>query len=115
MGNGLYVTGHKECWHSWSNLHLRSKTPLRPITGSPFFLYCAVPRLPCESLGEGTPFTAKHFRNEHFLTTLLDRRSMDSWLKTGSKDITAVAREKAMKILKEHEPVPMDRGDIAET
>jgi trimethylamine:corrinoid methyltransferase-like protein len=40
---------------------------------------------------------------------------MDSWLKTGSKDITAVAREKAMKILKEHEPVPMDRGDIAET
>ena len=39
---------------------------------------------------------------------------MDSWLKAGSKDITAVAREKTMKILKEHEPVPMDRGVIAE-
>ncbi|MBE0518915.1 MAG: trimethylamine methyltransferase family protein [Thermoplasmata archaeon] len=62
----------------------------------------------------GTLFTAKHFRNEHFLTTLLDRRSMDSWLKTGSKDITAVAREKAKKILKEHEPVPMDKGITAE-
>ncbi|MCJ7489900.1 MAG: trimethylamine methyltransferase family protein [Thermoplasmata archaeon] len=62
----------------------------------------------------GTPFTAKHFRTEHFLPTLLDRRSMDSWLKAGSKDITAVAREKAKKILKEHEPVPMDKGVTAE-
>ena len=62
----------------------------------------------------GTPFTAKNFRKEHFITTLLDRRSLDTWLKTGSKDITAVAREKAKKILKEHEPVPMDKGVTAE-
>lgn len=62
----------------------------------------------------GTPFTAKHFRNEHFITTLLDRRSLESWLKAGSKDITEVANEKAKKILKEHEPVPMDKGVAAE-
>ncbi|HIH00759.1 TPA: hypothetical protein HA259_01520 [Thermoplasmata archaeon] len=62
----------------------------------------------------GTSFTAKHFKREHFLPTLLDRRSMDSWLKAGSKDINAVAREKAKKILSEHEPVPMDKGVIAD-
>jgi trimethylamine--corrinoid protein Co-methyltransferase len=62
----------------------------------------------------GTSFTAKHFRNEHFLPTLLDRRSLESWTKAGSEDITAVAREKAKKILKEHEPVPMDKSVATE-
>lgn len=62
----------------------------------------------------GTTFTGKHFRKEHFLTTLLDRRSLDTWVKTGSKDITAVAKEKAKKLLKEHEPVPMDKEVIAD-
>jgi trimethylamine--corrinoid protein Co-methyltransferase len=62
----------------------------------------------------GTSFTAKHFRKEHFLPTLLDRRSMEAWLRDGSKDITVVAREKAKKLLKEHEPLPMDRAVTAE-
>jgi trimethylamine:corrinoid methyltransferase-like protein len=62
----------------------------------------------------GSPFTAKHFRKEHFMTSLLDRRSLDSWIKAGSKDITAVAKEKAMKILKDHEPVAMDKSVTAE-
>jgi trimethylamine--corrinoid protein Co-methyltransferase len=62
----------------------------------------------------GSPFTAKHFRKEHFLTTLLDRRSMDSWLRDGSKDITATAKERARRILKEHQPVPMEKDVIAE-
>jgi len=62
----------------------------------------------------GSSFTAKHFRREHFLPSLLDRRSMESWIKSGSRDITEVAREKAKRILSEHEPVPMDKGIIAE-
>jgi trimethylamine--corrinoid protein Co-methyltransferase len=62
----------------------------------------------------GSPFTAKHFRKEHFLTTLLDRRSLESWVKAGSRDITAVAKEKAERILREHEPVPLDRDVIAD-
>ena len=62
----------------------------------------------------GTSFTARHFRNEHFLPTLLDRRSLEAWLKAGSKDITEVAKEKAKKILKEHEPTPMDKDVVAQ-
>lgn len=62
----------------------------------------------------GTTFTGKHFRKEHFLTSLLDRRSLDSWMKTGSKDINSVAAEKARKILKDHEPVPMDKDIVVE-
>jgi len=62
----------------------------------------------------GTSHTARHFRKEHFLPSLLDRRSMEAWMKAGSKDITVVAREKAQKILREHEPMPMDKGTTAE-
>ena len=45
---------------------------------------------------------------------MLDRRSLDSWMKTGSKDINSVAAEKARKILKDHEPVPMDKDIVVE-
>jgi trimethylamine--corrinoid protein Co-methyltransferase len=62
----------------------------------------------------GSSFTLKHFRKEHFLPTLLDRRSLDAWLKTGARDIACSANEKASRILKEHEPVPMERQVIAE-
>jgi trimethylamine--corrinoid protein Co-methyltransferase len=62
----------------------------------------------------GSPFTAKHFRKEHFLTTLLDRKSMDSWLRAGSKDITATANGIARRILKEHQPVPMEKDVVAQ-
>jgi len=62
----------------------------------------------------GTSFTARHFRREHFLPTVLDRKSMESWLKGGSRDLTEVAREKAKKILSEHEPLPMDKDVVTE-
>ena len=62
----------------------------------------------------GSTFTAKHFRKEHFIPTLLDRRSMEAWLKAGSKDIVETANERARKILNEHEPVPMDKDVVTE-
>jgi len=62
----------------------------------------------------GTSFTMRHFRKEHFLTTLLDRKSLDSWVKAGAKDIAVVAREKAKRILDEHQPVPMDEDVLTE-
>ena len=62
----------------------------------------------------GTSFTMRHFRKEHFLTTLLDRKSLDSWVKAGAKDIAVVAREKAKRILDEHQPVPMDKDVLTE-
>lgn len=62
----------------------------------------------------GTPMTMKMFRKEHFLPGLFDRRSRDSWLKDGGKDIAAVAREKARRILEEHRPEPLDKSVDAE-
>jgi len=60
------------------------------------------------------PFTMKHLRSEHFIPSLLERRSRESWERDGSKDIAARAREKARRILKEHVPEPMERNLVAD-
>jgi len=56
-----------------------------------------------------SPHTAKMFRKEHYLPTLFDRRTWETWLRDGAKDIAKVARERARKIVKEHQPLPMDK------
>lgn len=53
--------------------------------------------------------TRKLFEKEHFVPMLSDRRSPESWLKAGGKDIRIVAREKAKQILSEHVPPPLDK------
>lgn len=58
----------------------------------------------------GTNFTLKKFRSEHFVPSLLDRHSRDSWLKDGGKDMQKRAREKARWILKEHRPEPLEKA-----
>ncbi len=58
--------------------------------------------------------TAKMFRKEHYLPTLFDRKTWETWLREGAKDIGKVAREKAKKIIKEHQPLPMDKQMIAQ-
>jgi trimethylamine--corrinoid protein Co-methyltransferase len=62
----------------------------------------------------GTPLTAKRFRSELFIPTMLDRRSRDSWAKDGKKDMQARAREEAKRILKEHQTEPVDRAVAAD-
>ncbi|MCU0851731.1 MAG: trimethylamine methyltransferase family protein [Thermoplasmata archaeon] len=57
-----------------------------------------------------SPMTAKLFRKEHFLPNVFDRKSRDSWERDGAKDIRKAAREKARRILKDHQVEPMDRG-----
>jgi glycine betaine---corrinoid protein Co-methyltransferase len=57
----------------------------------------------------GTPFTLRHFRTEHYIPQLLDRRSRESWEKAGSKGMEEVGRERAREILREHTPKPLDR------
>jgi trimethylamine--corrinoid protein Co-methyltransferase len=52
--------------------------------------------------------TLKHFRDEYFIPKLADRSSRSQWEKTGRKSIVDVAREKAKKILAEHEPPKLD-------
>lgn len=62
----------------------------------------------------GTPMTMKMFRKEHFIPSILDRKSRDSWQKDGEKDLAKVAREKARWILKEHHVEPLDKDIQAE-
>jgi trimethylamine--corrinoid protein Co-methyltransferase len=54
--------------------------------------------------------TLKFLRREVYTPTLFDRKPESLWLSEGGRDIAAVAREKARKILKEHvvEPLPED-------
>jgi len=58
----------------------------------------------------GRAFTAKHFRTEHFIPGLMERGSREAWEKHGMKDIAQQARGKAERVLREHEPEPMDRS-----
>jgi trimethylamine:corrinoid methyltransferase-like protein len=34
--------------------------------------------------------------------------SREDWIKTGSKDINARAKERIRKLMKEHKPIPLD-------
>jgi trimethylamine:corrinoid methyltransferase-like protein len=58
----------------------------------------------------GTTYTACTFGEEHYLTTLFDRRSWESWLKAGGRDISKEARVKAKCILAEHKVEPVEKG-----
>ncbi|MDH7477311.1 MAG: trimethylamine methyltransferase family protein, partial [Candidatus Bathyarchaeota archaeon] len=53
--------------------------------------------------------TLKHYRDEYFIPKLVDRSSRSQWEKMGSKSIVEVARDKAKKILAEHEPPQLDK------
>ena len=51
--------------------------------------------------------TLKHFRNEHWFPTLLDRQTRDAWIKDGSKDLLQRARKKTTEILNTHHAPPL--------
>jgi trimethylamine--corrinoid protein Co-methyltransferase len=53
--------------------------------------------------------TREHHRKEHFIPTLFDTKTHDSWLKAGAKQMRQVAKEEVKKILKEHQPPPLDK------
>lgn len=57
----------------------------------------------------GTPFTLKHFRTEHYIPQLLDRKSRERWEKAGMKGMESAGRERAREILREHVPQPLER------
>ena len=57
----------------------------------------------------GQEHTRRLFEKEHFIPDLSDRRSTESWVKAGSKDIREIARERAKQILQEHVPSPLDK------
>ncbi len=52
--------------------------------------------------------TLQHFQSEHFMPKLFSRSARARWEKMGGRSIVEVAREKAKKILAEHEPLRLD-------
>jgi len=52
--------------------------------------------------------TIENLRGEHYIPTLVDRRSYDAWSQTGKKTLRDVAREKAKWILQNHKVPPLD-------
>jgi len=52
--------------------------------------------------------TLKHFQSEYFRPRLANKDARARWERMGSKSIIEVAREKAKKILAEHQPLPID-------
>jgi trimethylamine--corrinoid protein Co-methyltransferase len=53
--------------------------------------------------------TRKFFRSEHLILELFDHDVRAVWEASGRKDMAQRAREKALKILGEHQPAPLDK------
>jgi trimethylamine--corrinoid protein Co-methyltransferase len=53
--------------------------------------------------------TLENLRREHFIPELTDRRSFETWLKDGAKDIVKIAKEKVKLILQKHKVQPLER------
>jgi len=53
--------------------------------------------------------TLKHIRLEYWYPRLCDRQAWDKWHEAGGKDMLLKAREHLEKILKDHQPEPLDR------
>jgi len=52
--------------------------------------------------------TLRNMRKELFIPMVTDRLSRDSWEKEGSKDVLTRAKKEVERILKTHEPEPLD-------
>jgi len=66
-----------------------------------------------EKVGPGGHFlnqrhTLTHFQKEHFTPALCDRASHEAWVENGCRGMQHRAKEAVSKILKEHEPTPLD-------
>jgi trimethylamine--corrinoid protein Co-methyltransferase len=54
--------------------------------------------------------TLKYLRTDYYEPKILNRQSREEWVKAGSKDINARAKERIKKLMKEHQPEPLDRN-----
>ena len=53
--------------------------------------------------------TLENFMKEHYIPMIINREKRETWEKAGSKDLREIARDEVKKILKEHQPEPLDR------
>lgn len=51
--------------------------------------------------------TIKYLRTDYYQPKILNRLSREEWVKEGSKDINAKSKERILKLMKEHEPIPL--------
>jgi len=58
--------------------------------------------------------TLKYFREEYYLPKLFIRSSRTNWQSEGSKNLYKRARERAINILKEHKPLPLEENIVKE-
>jgi trimethylamine--corrinoid protein Co-methyltransferase len=52
--------------------------------------------------------TVRHFRQEHFIPSLLPREPYDIWLRDGAQSALDLAKERVREILAQHEPRDLD-------
>ncbi len=57
----------------------------------------------------GTRHTLDHLRKDVWIPELADRNIHDNWVKQGSKDMLAKAREKVVDILSKHQAKPLEK------
>ena len=67
-----------------------------------------------ENVGPGGQYlsqkhTLKYLKKEHYIPKIIKREKREDWERAGSKDLWKTAREEAKKILKEHQPEPLDK------
>ena len=58
------------------------------------------------------PHTREHFRAEHFLPGLFDRRTRAVWERAGSKSVVTTSKEMVARILREHQVAPLDKDVV---
>jgi trimethylamine--corrinoid protein Co-methyltransferase len=68
-----------------------------------------------DAVGPGGQFldtenTLRHFRTEHFLPRLLDRRNFARWSQSGCQDVADRANARVREILSSHYPPPLPEG-----
>jgi trimethylamine--corrinoid protein Co-methyltransferase len=61
-----------------------------------------------------TDHTLEHFRGELLVPDLIDRQNRESWRAAGAPDMPTRAREKALRILADHQPVPLADDVVAQ-
>ena len=58
--------------------------------------------------------TMKYLRSERYHSPFVKPKTRDSWISTGSKGFIERVKEKALAILQEHQPAPLDEKTAAE-
>jgi trimethylamine--corrinoid protein Co-methyltransferase len=58
--------------------------------------------------------TLKHFKAEHFIPELFDRRTRTAWERAGSRTVVTASKENVNRILAEHHVASLDKGVTAQ-